>query len=283
MKIAITGSKGFIGSRLKKRLLKDNHEIIEIDFDLGYDLKNWNSLKEIKSFEILIHLAAKSYVPDSFNNPLPFYETNVIGTLNALELCRKNSARMIYTSSYVYGSPQYLPIDENHPTSAFNPYAQSKLLGEDLCRGYHRDFQVPIVVLRPFNIYGKGQNQNFLIPKIISQAIAGCVNLEDSRPKRDFVYIDDVIEAYVKAVKYDGSDFDVFNIGSGKSISISQVARLIVDKIGNEIPLNFSDKRRKNEVLETVASIEKARKLLKWVPEKDIVSGISDMIKDVKK
>lgn len=280
MKIAITGSKGFIGTKLKKRLLKDDHEIIEIDFDLGYDVTKWNSLKEIEYFEVLIHLAAKSYVPDSFVNPISFYETNIIGTLNTLELCRKNNAKMIYTSSYVYGSPQYLPIDENHPTIAFNPYAQSKLIGEDLCKGYHRDFNVPIIIFRPFNIYGKGQNQNFLIPKIISQAFAGNVNLEDSRPKRDFIYIDDVIEAYVKAVSYDGSDYDVFNIGSGKSISISQVARLIVDKIDNKIPLNFSEKRRKNEVLETVASIEKAEKLLKWVPENDIKSGISKMLKE---
>jgi len=143
LKVAITGSRGFVGRAIVNRLKDLEVGLIEIDFELGYDMTDWNSLSNIVHFDVLIHLAAKTYVPDSFKNPESFYKTNVIGTLNALELCRKYKAKMIYTSSYVYGNPQYLPIDETHLVNAFNPYAQSKLLGEDLCKAYYRDFDVP--------------------------------------------------------------------------------------------------------------------------------------------
>ena len=112
MKVAITGSRGFVGKVLVQELLKQNVQIIEIDFETGYDLLDWESLGKIEPFDALVHLAAKSFVPDSFKNPASFYENNIVGTLNALELCRKHKAKMIYTSSYVYGTPEYLPIDE---------------------------------------------------------------------------------------------------------------------------------------------------------------------------
>ena len=278
MKIAITGSSGFVGTALKQKLIKANHKIIEIDFDLGFDLTNWESVKKIECFDVLIHLAAKSFVPDSFENPSSFYKTNILTTLNALELCRKYKAKMIYTSSYVYGSPKYLPIDEDHPIVAFNPYAQSKIIGEDLCKGYFRDFDVPVIIFRPFNIYGRSQDHNFLISKIIKQAYKGRIELEDSRPKRDFIFIEDVVDAYEKAISYNTSKFEIFNIGSGQSTTIRMISEINVKKKNNKIPIFFSEKRRKNEVLETLASIEKAKNLLKWHPKNDIKMGISKII-----
>ena len=164
MKLAITGCNGFIGSHLVKRLLKDGHDLIKIDFNYGYDLTDWSSLQSLEKFDVLFHLAAKSYVPESYDNPQPFYYTNIVGTLNALELCRLHNAKMIYTSSYVYGQPKYLPIDEEHLVIPFNPYAQSKIIGEDLCKAYHRDFGLNVLTIRPFNIYGTGQSGRLYYP-----------------------------------------------------------------------------------------------------------------------
>ena len=259
MTIVITGSNGFIGKYLTRHLLSLNHKIIELDINFGYDLTKWKSIEKIKNFDILIHFASKSFVPDSFVNPRDFYQTNIMSTLNSLELCRLNNAKMIYTSSYVYGSPEYLPIDEEHPISATNPYAQSKLIGEDLCHAYHRDFGIPIIIFRPFNVYGPRQNDNFLIAKIIKQSLDGRVFLEDSRPKRDFVHVNDVISAYTKGINFDFNRIEIFNIGSGVSNSVREISEIITNKIDPKIFVEFSEIKRKNEVLETKACLKKLK------------------------
>ena len=284
IKVAITGSRGFLGKHLVSRLKNtyNSIKIIEINFDLGYDLLDKDSLNSIKFFDVLIHLAAKSYVPDSFRNPRSFYKTNVLGTLNALELCRKFNAKMIFTSSYVYGSPIYLPINEVHPLRAFNPYAQSKLIAEDLCHAYNRDFDIPSVIFRPFNIYGKGQKEHFLIQSIINQAKTGKIMLKDSRPKRDYIYIDDIVSAYIKAINYSFNGVEVFNLGSGVSTSIKGLTKIFLKNIDNDFTIKFSEERRKNEVLETLADIKKAQNLLEWEPLISIDEGISRIIKEDK-
>ncbi len=278
--IAITGSSGFVGKHLIVELRKHNVNVIELDIDNGFDLTNNNDIKCVPEFSTIIHLAAKSYVPDSFENPASYYKTNVIGTLNALELCRKYDAKMIYTSSYVYGSPRYLPIDESHPVSAFNPYAQSKLIGEDLCKAYNRDFNISVIIFRPFNIYGIGQNKKFLIPSIINQAHTGIIELKDPRPKRDFIYIDDVADAYLKAVFTNFNSIEIFNLGSGTSTSIQDLVDMIIRKIDKNISVKFTGEQRKNEVLETKADVSKTTKLLNWKPIIAIDKGVINMISD---
>jgi len=278
MKIAVTGSNGFIGKNIVNALVTQGHEIITIDFVDGIDLTSWNQLSNIKEFDVLIHLAAKLFIPDSYKNPRLFYYTNIICTLHALELCIKHKAKMIYISSYVYGNPQYLPIDEKHPVKAFNPYAQSKLICEELCNGYNRDFGIPAIILRPFNIYGKGQNRNLLISAIISQAKMGEITLKDPRPKRDFIYIDDVVNAIIKSIHYNKSTFEIFNIGSGKSYSVEKIANLIVSMVQNKISVNYSGEERQNEVLDTIADISKAKALLQWEPEIELEEGLKIMI-----
>ena len=228
MIIVVTGSKGFVGRYLTRALLDKGYKVIEIDLISGFDITNWSEVKDIPRFDVLIHLAAKSFVPDSFINPSSFYKTNFLGTLNALELCKKYKAKMVYASSYVYGKPNYLPIDESHQVNAFNPYAQSKIIGEHLCKGYNRDFGIPVIILRPFNIFGFGQNYNFLIPSIIKQAKSGKILLKDPEPKRDFIYIDDMIEAYIKCIEYNDSSFEIFNIGFGKSYSVKEIVNMVV-------------------------------------------------------
>ena len=126
----------------------------------------------------------------------------------------------------VYGQPHYIPIDEEHPLQPTNPYARSKILGEELCRAYNTDFGVKCIILRPFNIYGVGQGKDFLIPSIIAQLRYGKIELKDPAPKRDFIYILYVIYAYIKAGEFSG-DFDVFNIGYGKSYSVKEITKKI--------------------------------------------------------
>ena len=278
MKIAVTGSSGFIGKHLLKHLSRSSHEVIEIDLTLGNDISVWESVCGIKEFDVLIHLAAKSYVPEAFNNPADFYRTNVLGTINALELCRLHNARMIFTSSYMYGTPEYLPIDEEHPVKAFNPYAQSKLMGENLCKAYFRDSGVPSCIFRPFNIYGPGQAGHFLIPLIINQAKTGRIRLKDPRPKRDFIYVDDVVVAFVKAVEMKFETIETFNLGSGVSTSIGEVIDIVKEVYRQDILTEFTYEQRKNEVLDTVAKILKAERKLHWKPKVNLRNGIRQLI-----
>lgn len=217
--VAITGSDGFVGRHLVNEFKSNNVSVLELDINNGIDITDWDQIKEIEHFDILFHLAAKTFVPESFRIPREFYRVNITGTLNALELCRTRNAKMIYASTYVYGRPKYLPIDENHPLFGGHPYVQSKIIGEQLCRSYHEDFNVKVIVLRPFNIYGPGQNDRFLIPTIFNQVKKGEVTLKDPNPKRDFICVSDMVTAYLKAAEYDRKDFNIFNIASGNSYS----------------------------------------------------------------
>lgn len=280
MKIAVTGSGGFVGSHLTKKLKELNHEVIEIDIKKGIDITEQRQLESVKQFDLLFHLAAKTYVPDSYKDPQSFFYLNIIGTLNALELCRKYSARMIFISSYLYGSPQYLSIDENHPVVAFNPYAQSKLICEQLCQSYNRDFHIPIVIVRPFNLYGPGQNENFLIPTIINQAKSGEIILNDPAPKRDFLYIDDFTDLLVKLIDYFDTDCQIFNAGNSISYSVREITEIVCHLINKNIRIKFTNLKRPVEVADTVADTSKAKKLLGWQPKIKIEEGLKLLIQN---
>jgi len=201
MKVLITGFSGFIGSYLQKRLNQTKHELVLIDLVNGFDICVWQQVMNLKDIDVIIHLANLSFVPDSYEQPKKFYETNYLSTLNMLELCRLNGSKMIFFSSYVYGHPQYQPINEDHPIQPFNPYAQTKVICESLCEGYNRDFNVPVTIFRPFNIYGKGQNPDFLIPSILQQAQKGKIVVKDDRPKRDYIHVEDIVEAIEAAIE----------------------------------------------------------------------------------
>src|SRR5207237_1415928 len=146
----------------------------------------------------VIHLAGKSFVPDSWKDPQEFMRVNAEGTRNVLEFCRKNNIPLIFMSSYVYGIPVRLPIDENHPVTPSNPYAQSKYEAEKICIMYAEKYKIPVTIVRPFNIFGPNQPEHFLIPKIIQQALdvsSTRIELQDLSPRRDYIYMDDLLDA----------------------------------------------------------------------------------------
>jgi len=280
MIVAVSGSSGFIGRRLVKRLLAVPHTVCEMDIARGFDITDWVQLDIIPRFDVCIHLASRSFVPDSFRMPREFFYVNVMGTLNLLELCRRYQARMIYVSSYVYGSPLYLPVDEGHPLSAHNPYAQSKIIAEQVCQYYSWQFRVPVIVFRPFNIYGPSQSEPFLIPSIIRQAKMGSVLLKDPRPKRDWLFVDDFIEAVLLAMGAVDKSFEVFNLGSGSSYSVTCVVDVILEALGKKVPVTYLGEEREHEVMETFADIRKARNLLSWEPHFDLRGGIRKCLEE---
>jgi UDP-glucose 4-epimerase len=280
MKILITGYSGFIGSYLVKRLNQTQHELVFADISNGIDLSDWQQVKCFEDVDVIIHLANLSFVPASYEQPKRFYENNYLSTLNMLELCRLSGAKLIYFSSYMYGHPQYQPIDENHPIQAYNPYSQTKVICESLCEGYSRDFKVPITIFRPFNIYGKGQNPDFLIPSIIQQAKNGKIVIKDDRPKRDYIHVDDVISAIISAIDKENNTLIKYNLGTGISYSVKEIVDIVRGFFDNEIEYFCTNEIRPNDVMDTIADISKIKNEMNWKPTVSIIDGLKKMLED---
>lgn len=273
--ILITGSSGFIGKKLVSYLTKKGYQVFTFSTKDG-DISNPNSLEGFldKSIDHVFHLAAKTFVPESWINPFEYINVNTLGCINSLEFCRKTGSSMSFISSYMYGNPDFIPINEDAKRKVNNPYAMSKELAEISCEHYYNFFEVNVSVVRPFNVYGIGQSNNFLISKIIECTKENNqLELNDLRPKRDFIYIDDLISGLYNAMYYNGK-FEIFNLGYGKSYSIQQVILFIENILGYKINYSSTYQVRPNEIMETVADITKARDILKWEPKIDLESGL---------
>ena len=274
MKIAVAGSDGFVCSQLEQ----NGYNVVRIDLTQGIDLSDPKSVEMVPEVDCFIHLANLVYVPGSYENPGLYYRVNYMTTLNALEVCRKYNARLVYISSYVYGPPQYLPIDENHPICPFNPYAQTKVICEKLCEGYHRDFGVKISILRPFNIYGVGQKGMLLIPEIIGQLKNGkdVIQLKAATPRRDYINVIDVARAICTCAMSD-EDYGVYNICSGESVSVGEITEIINRNLRKRAVFCFSASDRPNEVDESRGSCDKL-KAIGWQPTISFEEGIKAIL-----
>lgn len=279
MKIAVAGSDGFVGRKVCEQLEAKGHEIVRIDITRGYDLCENAIIDKIEPIDCFIHLANLVYVPGSYTDPEKYYRVNYLTTLNALEICRKFNARMVYASSYIYGPPQYLPVDEQHPVCPFNPYAQTKVICEKLCEGYHRDFKVKVSILRPFNIYGVGQKGKLLLPEIIGQLKEGkeTIELKASAPRRDYINVIDVAGAFVACTE-DNNDFNVYNVCSGISVSVRELTEVINKHLNKKVVFSFSEEARPNEVDESRGSCEKL-KSIGWKQTITLDDGIKALLK----
>jgi nucleoside-diphosphate-sugar epimerase len=278
--IAVTGSNGFIGKQLIPVLKSLGYTVLEISRHKGLDIADWNSVKDLPKCDVLIHLAAKTFVPDSFDNPRAFYDINQTVTTNAMELARLWQAKIIHMSSYFYGPPQYLPVDENHPLHPHNPYAQTKLISENIVSGYSRDFNLSGIIFRLFNIYGPNQDDSFLIPTILNQVKKGKLVLKDPRPKRDFIHVFDVVDAIVTSIETSFDDLEIVNLGSGVSYSVEEIVDLFKQYTPQSFEVVYTNEYRKGEVLDSVASNSKIINLLGWQPKVSIDNGIAQLLKN---
>ena len=260
--ILVTGANGFIGSHLVPALRAAGYLVSTYSTRQG-DIRNCTL--DFEGIGHVFHLAARTFVPDSWTDPLSFYEVNVLGTVNVLEFCRSQGASLTLVSSYVYGPPAHLPISEDEPLRAFNPYSHTKILAEETGLYYQRQFAVPVTIIRPFNVYGPGQDRRFLIPSILWQAIdpgQAAIEVADLCPRRDYIFIADLIDLLLRtAFRREGG---VFNAGSGSSWAVGDVIALVNGFLPTPKPVRVEGPARPEELADVVADISRARLEFGW-------------------
>jgi nucleoside-diphosphate-sugar epimerase len=279
--VLITGAGGFIGQTLVRRLRDEGCEVLALaraDGDVVAEA-TWTKLPAARW---VIHLAGRSYIPDSWRQGEAFTEANVLGTQRALAYCKRHGARMVYASAYVYGIPARLPIAESDPVRPNNPYALSKYMGEQLCEFASRYQDVPATAFRIFNVFGERQRPEFLIPTLISQVLEGKeIRVMDLAPRRDYVFVEDVAEAFVKALAAPPG-FHCANIGSGTSYSVKQIIDVIQSAAGTSLPVISQSSERPQEIPDVQADITLAREALGWSPRWTFAEGIRKVLNGAK-
>lgn len=276
-RVLVTGGSGFVGRKLVHRLREEGAEVYApergaLDVSAGF-------FPEFPA-DWVVHLAGKTYVPASWDDPAEFYRVNVLGTVNVLEYCRRTQAKLIYVSGYCYGLPETLPIAETAPLKPNNPYALSKSAAEEVCRFFFEHLQIPIMIVRPFNIYGPGQSANFLIPRLVEQAVdpaAAALVVEDDAPRRDYIHVDDVIGAIV-SLRRNPKPGGIFNIGSGESCSVADVAEMVCKAANISKPVVSHGNRRVNDIPNVIADIAAIRIAVGWSPSITLLDGLRGMV-----
>ncbi len=307
-KILVTGAGGFIGSHLTEELVRQGAEVRafirynsrderglleelpkelqdQIEMVPG-DLKDPDGVrKAVKGCSKIFHLGALIAIPYSYVHPFDFTQANVIGTANVFNACLENSAleRIIHTStSEVYGTAQYVPIDEKHPLQAQSPYAASKIAADKLAESYYCAFGFPIATLRPFNTYGPRQSLRAVIPTIISQALGDQkIRLGNTKPRRDFLFVKDTVRGFIELGNCDRALGKVVNIGTGKDISIGELAQRILGLMDKEGKLEIEDRRirpDKSEVMQLLANTAFAQELFGWAPRYALEDGLRETV-----
>lgn len=295
-KIVVTGADGFIGSHLVEALVREGATVRALAFynsqntwgwldDAAADLRGQfevvaGDIRDphfvrdlVEGNDIVLHLAALVSIPFSYQSAASFIDTNVTGTLNLLLAARDlDIARIVCTStSEVYGTARYVPIDEEHPLQAQSPYAASKIAADQMALSFHRSFGTPVVVLRPFNTFGPRQSARAVIPTIISQIASGAnkVRLGSLHPTRDFSFVADTVNGFICAAIAENAIGETINTGSGFEISIGDTAKQIAELMKTKIEFVRADERMRpaaSEVERLHAGIAKAEGLLGWKP-----------------
>ena len=301
--VLVTGGGGFIGSHLTERLvalgartrvlvrynsasswgwldkspppIKKNIEVI-----LG-DVRDWDSLrKAVQGADVVFHLAALIAIPYSYQSPLSYVSTNVKGTVNLLQLANEAGVKsFVHTStSEVYGSARSVPISEDHPLQGQSPYSASKIGADQMAEAFHRSYGLPVATIRPFNTFGPRQSARAVIPTIISQALTQPeLRLGHLQPTRDFTYVADTVDGFVRIAGCPEAVGQVIHIGTGQEVSIGELAGTILKLMGKDVPIVSEPQRERpenSEVERLAADTRKAQSILEWRPQHTLKEGL---------
>jgi len=302
-KILVTGADGFIGSHLTEELVRQGYDVRafvyynsfnswgwldhstedikkEIDVFAG-DVRDPHGVKEaMRGCDTVLHLASLIAIPYSYHSPDTYVDTNIKGTLNVLQAARElGISKVVHTStSEVYGTAQYVPIDENHPLQGQSPYSASKIGADQMALSFYRSFETPVAIIRPFNTYGPRQSARAVIPTIITQLASGKqkIKLGALSPTRDFNYVRDTVNGFITIMNSNKAIGEEINIGSNYEISIGDTVSLIANLMGTSIEIESDEQRlrpEKSEVERLWADNSKAKTLLGWEPQYGGIEG----------
>lgn len=308
MKVLVTGADGFIGSHLTERLLEKGYEVRafvyynsfnnwgwletlskenlnKIEIFAG-DIRDPNGVREaMKDIDTVYHLAALIAIPFSYHSPDSYVDTNIKGTLNVLQAARDlGTKRILVTStSEVYGTAKYVPIDENHPYQGQSPYSASKIGADRIAESFYRSFNLPLTIVRPFNTYGPRQSARAVIPTIITQLLAGkeVIKLGSLTPTRDFNFVKDTVNGFISIAESDKTIGEEINIATQHEISIGQLAEELIKQINPNAKIVCEEERlrpKKSEVNRLLGSNEKIKRLTNWKPIYTFEEGLAETI-----
>jgi len=301
--VLVTGGAGFIGSTLVRELIKENAKVIVYDNMLIGSERYLDEVKDdiklikkdirdndfdqvlIKNdVECVFNLAAEPYIPKCYEDPRQFFDINANGALNVMLACKDTGIKRVlqYSTSEVYGTAKYVPMDENHPTIPLSTYAVSKLAADRLCFTLYHEQKIPVIILRQFNSYGPREAQPYIIPEIITQlSKSNKLILGNIKARRDFTYVMDAVKAAILLIKHKKAEGEVFNCGYGEDYSIEEVARIIGEVMGHDsINIIVEKKRfRPVDVQRLQCNFFKLHKLTGWVPKIDLKEGLRKTIK----
>lgn len=311
-KVLVTGADGFIGSHLVEQLTMEGKEVKafvyynsfnnwgwldslpksilkEIDV-VASDIRDPNGVREaVKDSVEVYHLAALIAIPYSYHSPDSYVDTNIKGTLNVLQAARNTNTNrvLIASTSEVYGTAKYVPIDENHPFQGQSPYSATKIGADRLAESFYRSFNMPITIVRPFNTYGPRQSARAIIPTIITQLLAGkeVINLGNLKPTRDFNYVKDTVSGFIEIAKSIQTIGEEINIATQKEISIEKLAKTIIKQINPNARITCDQERlrpKMSEVDRLLGSNEKIMRLTNWKPKFSFEQGITETIEWIK-
>ncbi len=307
-KVLVTGADGFIGSHLVEKLVEEGYKVkafvyynsfnswgwldsiskevlSEIEIFAG-DIRDPNGIREsMRGIEEAYHLAALIAIPFSYHSPDTYVDTNIKGTLNVLQAARElETSRLLVTStSEVYGTAQYVPIDEKHPLQGQSPYSATKIGADRLAESFYRSFNVPVTIVRPFNTYGPRQSARAVIPTIITQLLSGKneIRLGSLTPTRDFNYVKDTVNGFVEIAKSDMTIGEEINIATQQEISIGHLAEELIRQINPSTKIVCDEQRlrpEKSEVNRLLGSNEKIKRLTRWEPQYTFEQGLAETI-----
>lgn len=301
-KVLVTGAAGFIGSHLTEALLRRGDRVRafirynssnswgwldatppevrrELEIVRG-DLKDAHAVrKAVQGTELVFHLGALIAIPYSYVHPNDFVQTNISGTMHVLQACLDAGARVIHTStSEVYGTARRVPIDEEHPLQGQSPYSASKIGADKMAESFYLSFGLPVTVVRPFNTYGPRQSARAVIPTIISQALSGeKVLLGSLDPSRDLTFVEDTVRGFLLAGDCPSAAGQVLNLGTGRAITIGELARKIIEFVGRPVEIQSDAQRVRpqgSEVMRLLSDPSKAKKTLGWEAAIDLEEGL---------